>query len=158
MKRTSFTIPVLLLILGVTFGPMPSGYGATLLTAEGNAASVDSRFHVEGSDPDCPLIITIIDARVDGSSWKARIALRNSGARTIRDYDIDVLSHYDNLGEVYASILSDGRVLEPGQEMDTETSGGFADGLLCGRPVGELQSVVFTVRSYSYRRARGTDH
>ena len=142
------------LSLGTLLLPHPGRSGEAAVRPPCRAMEVDPRFTVAPPASSISLEITVIEATAERSNWHARLKLRNVGTRTIRMYVIDVVATYENLGQTYSSIGGDAVSLAPGEAMEDEASDGFENDLLCGKPVGDLEGVVFEARSCSYRRRR----
>ncbi len=63
----------------------------------------------------------------------------------INCFDVAVISKYENNKNVCASQGSTGDELKPGESLNLVVNTGFVNGLSYGKPVGQLQKVVFRI-------------
>ena len=123
-----------------TLSPLKSTIAPSIDLSCGSPA-----FVVE-SQIDAPATLTILEASCSGEhGYKAQIELKNTSENVILGYDVADVSTYQNKRKNLFSQGQYGGALQPGELVILYCNAGFTNGLSYGKPVGELQKVVFRI-------------
>jgi hypothetical protein len=103
--------------------------------------------------PEATMQLNIVEANCNGTSWNARLTLKNIGRKAVRGYEVANIEGYEykNAGESsQAVIASAGVLLAPGAIKTLEYGAGFVNGLSYGKPTGSIQKNIFWIKLVEY--------
>ena len=152
MKRFIIYLTVIAFILA--FAVFVWATNPKLLPSSVETPCAENSFTVE-IQAEAPAQLTIVEAICNGSTWKARLKLENTGSKVIRGYEIEYTESYEYKKDVWSSQGESGFTLELGASKALNFNGGFPSGRSYDKPTGKIETNVFSIKRIEF--ADGTN-